>query len=306
MRVTSHGVSDPEDTEIQNSSKVRLSISVVICSYGGNESLARSCILSLLKQTYPPTEILIIVDTEEEREYFQRYFQDIGGDLHFHATGKKGLAAARNQGIERSRGEIIAFVDDDAIADPAWLQHIATAFSSDPNIAIAGGPVRPVFEGNAIEEGLYWIVGCTSDDPPTTRPIGCNFAIRREILKSVGGFNEELGRIRNKLAVGEETELILRTRQKMPGRKIVFIPAALVHHHVPIRRTKITYMLKRAFEEGSSKAYIGRAYALKEEKGRILHYLSRPSAMRLLMTAATLVGYLNGWVSCRPFISGDR
>ncbi len=101
--------------------------------------------------------------------------------------------------METSTGDIIAFIDDDAVADENWLYEIVNSFESTDNAAVVGGPVKPVFRGKKIKDELNWIIGCTSNNPPTKRPLGCNMAFDKSVFTTIGVFNENLGRVKEKL-----------------------------------------------------------------------------------------------------------
>jgi len=263
-------------------------VSVVICTYGGREDYLRSCIESLKNQTSQPSEVILVVDTEEEKKRYSTDFPD----MKVISSEKKGLAAARNRGIEASTGDVIAFIDDDAVADRNWIFEVVKSFNSD--VMVVGGPVKPVFQGKGIKEKLNWIVGCTSTDPPTERPIGCNIAIDRRVFNEVGLFNERLGRVKGKLSLGEETELFLRIKKHKPDAKIMFNPDAVVYHNIPEERTKLSYMLSRAYEEGLAKAIIGTEYELGAEKAYLRYYLKHLDFTTFMVLLSTGFGYIRG------------
>jgi glycosyltransferase involved in cell wall biosynthesis len=274
-----------------------MKISIVICSYGGNESLTKSCIESLNLQSSLPYEIIVVLDTREEQENFNRYLCKVTTlPCNIAYTGKKGLAAARNKGIEMSNGDIIAFIDDDAIADSQWIYEIQKTFSTSKMAGVVGGPVSPIFEGNSIDEKFYWVIGCTGTTPPPSRPIGCNMAFRREIFNKIGSFNEDLGRVRKKLAVGEETDLFLRISTLIPEFLIIFNEKAKVFHKTPDHRLTIRYFLKRSYEEGYSKSRISKIYKLKEERKFLSYYIHHPDIRTLFVVTATGMGYLMGLI----------
>ncbi|HIH96861.1 MAG TPA: glycosyltransferase [Thermoplasmata archaeon] len=264
--------------------------SVIVCSYGGNEDLVESCMASLECQTYQPDEIILVVDTEEEREIYSN--SNFLRNTRVICSGKKGLAAARNKGIEACVGDIIAFIDDDAVADENWLYEIVNSFSDD--VVVVGGPVKPIFRGREVKDKLNWIIGCTSNSPPTKRPIGCNMAFDKSVFNSIGMFNENLGRIKEKLAIGEETELFLRIKKCMPDAEIVYNPDAIVFHEVPEKRTKLGYMLRRAYEEGLAKAVIGKKYGLDTEQNYLKYYLKHLDFITGMVLFSTGLGYIRG------------
>lgn len=275
-----------------------MNISVIISSYRGNEALARNCVASLEFQTYLPYEVILVVDTSDERNIFSRIFS---GNrkilLKVISSGKKGLAAARNYGVEASSGEVIAFIDDDATANPKWLSEIERSFLANPVAVVVGGPVKPVFEGKPIDEKWNWIIGCTSQVPLTERPIGCNMAISRSVFTTIGGFDETLGRVKKNLAIGEETELFLRIRKKMPGSCIICNPSAVAFHQVPKRRTTLRYMMSRAYEEGIGKAVMGKMYKLSTEKAFLCYYVTHPDWNTVPLLLATGIGFIKGFTS---------
>jgi glycosyltransferase involved in cell wall biosynthesis len=275
-----------------------MTISVIISSYRGNEGIARSCIASLSHQTLAPDEILLVVDTPEEKEIFSRALgEQFSPSLRIISSGRKGLASARNCGTEISSGDIIAFIDDDATADPGWLSGVNQSFLENQGAAVVGGPVRPVFQGRQIPEKWNWIIGCTSRNPRSTRPVGCNMAIKREVFRTGGQFNESLGRVKKTLAIGEETDLFLRILEQMPGSTIVCNPHAVVFHTVPAKRTTLRYMIRRAYQEGAGKAIMGKNHRLGTEKTFLRHYLSRPDRYTIPVLAAVGAGFLIGMLT---------
>lgn len=265
--------------------------SVIVCSYGGNEDLVEQCIGSLECQTYQPEEIILVVDTEEERESYSN--SNILHNTRVVCSGKRGLAAARNKGVETSAGDIIAFIDDDAVADENWLYEIVNSFTD--NVVVVGGPVKPIFRGKEVKDKLNWVIDCTSTNPPTKRPIGCNMAFDRRVFDTIGGFDENLGMVRRQIAVGEETDLFLRIEKKYGSEaEIALNPNAVVYHCVPEERTKMGYMLRRAYAEGLAKAVIGKQYNLEVEQSYLKYYLKNMDLTTFVVLLSTMFGYIRG------------
>jgi glycosyltransferase involved in cell wall biosynthesis len=271
-------------------------ISVIISSFSGNEALTQKCIDSLEGQGRKPDEIIVVVDTEKERSGFERAIRPHSVPLQIFASGKQGLVAARNKGIDESNGDIIAFIDDDAEADSAWVSQILGSLSSQGDAVLVGGRAIPRFQGNPIPQSLYWIVGCTSEDPPTRRPIGCNMAFRREVFDKFGKFDENLVKERKGMGISEETEFILRITETLPGSSIFFDPGIVVYHHVPEKRTKMKYIMKRAFAEGGAKAYTIKKYGREVEKSYLKYYLSHPDLPTFMVLFSIGLGYVKGMV----------
>ncbi len=246
-------------------------ISVVISTYT-EERLedVKRCIRSLKNQTKKPDEIILVLDPIEDLIEF--YSREIGNDVKIVKSDGFGLSNARNKGIKVAKGNIIAFIDDDAWADERWLENLLKNFEND-KVWVVGGKIVPVFDEKRpkwLAEELDWIVGCTYKGMPIKRseirnPIGANMAFRREVFDVCGKFKTEIGRYGKKLIGGEETELCLRLKRLKPNVKIIYDPSAIVYHRVPKSRTKITYALRRAYYEGYSKAILSKEYELSTE-----------------------------------------
>lgn len=237
-------------------------ISVVICAFTFDrlEVLGES-IASLRAQTLPPHEIVLVIDHAPELlEEVRRLWPEI---VIVANREKQGLSGARNTGVAEAGGEVVAFLDDDAIADPGWLARLAAAYA-DPNVLGAGGTVRPRWvEGKPgwFPSEFDWVVGCThSGMPQQLEPVrnlvGANMSFRRAPLVEVGGFSHDLGRV-GTLPVGcEETDLSIRVHQRWPAAEILYDPAAEVEHVVPPSRGNVRYFLDRCRAEGRSKAVL--------------------------------------------------
>jgi GT2 family glycosyltransferase len=119
-------------------------------------------------------------------------------------------------------------------------------------------------------------------------------AFRRDIFQKIGSFDETLGRIQKKLAIGEETEFFLRINQLLPGYSIILNPHAKVFHKTPPHRLTLRYFIKRAYEEGFSKARIRKKYRLHEEEKYLRYYFRHMDVRTLIVLCATGFGYLVG------------
>ena len=241
------------------------STSVVICTYS-DERVGQvvAAVESLTAQTRLPSEILIVVD--HNPDLVAELSSLLGDSVKITANEReRGLSGARNTGIDKVEGEIVAFIDDDAWAEPMWLEQLLESFRDDGVIA-AGGRILPAWEGGRaprwLPEEFLWVIGCTYRGMPERGPIrnviGCNMAFRSDVFRTVGGFSAAVGRLGTQLLGCEETELCIRARQHWPDREIVFVPEAVVHHRVPRSRQKLRYFLDRSFSEGKSKAVVRR------------------------------------------------
>jgi GT2 family glycosyltransferase len=265
-------------------------VSVVIASHRPKGILAK-CVRSLWEQSVTPLEVIIVVDTKEEEEQIEHLFYFTNLESFVYHTGKTGPTEARNLGISKSTGDIIAFIDDDAIAGEDWIKNMIRTFEL-VGCDIVGGPVSPMFSGGVIvDEKWWWIIGCTSDIPITTRPISCNMAVKKELFGKMGVF-EEVGKRRMKHPMSEETEFCERALAS--GEIILWDPTINVYHNVPKERTTLSYMMNRAYREGVGKSVISETYNTDLEKHFLGYYLTHPDMYTIPVLASVAYGFARG------------
>jgi GT2 family glycosyltransferase len=245
---------------------VPLSVAVVVCAASTErEPLLRACMHSLLDGARVPDEILVVVDQNPALE------ASVAGWLpaatRLLRSPSRGISASRNAGLRAATADVVAFVDDDAAAEPDWLLEMMRAFEGSREVLGAGGAVVPQWErdGGWLPDELLWVVGCTylghRDDPgPIRNPIGCNMAFRRRELTAVGGFSAEFGKSGAALGTCDETELCLRLERRYGRGRIRCVPAARVRHHIPATRLGWQTLVIRSASEGLSKGRLRHAY----------------------------------------------
>jgi GT2 family glycosyltransferase len=239
-----------------------LDVSVVICTYTEERwhDLV-AAIESIQQQSIPPREIIVVVDNNTR--LLERVQTHIPGIIVIENSEQKGLSGARNSGIAIARGSLIAFLDDDAIAEPDWLVRLSHC-CTDPQVLGAGGVVEPLWASKRpawFPQEFYWVVGCSyrglSELPRAVRnPYGGCTCIRREVFEAVGGFRNGIGRIGAYPMGGEETELCIRAKRHWPEKLFLYEPQARIHHRIPFHRASWHYFRLRCFAEGLSKALV--------------------------------------------------
>jgi glycosyltransferase involved in cell wall biosynthesis len=219
-------------------------ISVVVCAYNAEPTM-RECLESLTKLAYPRYEAVIVDDGSTDRtgaiadEYPQFKV------LH---QPNRGLSAARNVGMTAATGDIIAYLDSDAMADPDWLTYLAWRFKRTDHVGIGGPNLAPPEED--------WLATCVAaapgspthillDDDTAEHIPGCNMAFYKTALTDIGGFDATY------TAAGDDVDICWRLQER--GHSIGFSPAAIVWHH---RRKTIKSYLRQQMGYGKAEAML--------------------------------------------------
>lgn len=225
-------------------------ISVVVCTYNGKRTI-RDCMEGLKRVDYPNFEVIVVNDgstdgTEEiPKEYGFKVISIPNG----------GLSNARNVGMRAAKGEIVAYIDDDAIPDPQWLTYLAVTFQST-NHAGVGGPNIPPVDDGAIAECVANAPGgpihVLLTDTEAEHIPGCNMAFRKSALEAIGGFDTQF-RI-----AGDDVDLCWRIQKQ--GWTLGFNPAAMVWHH---RRNSVKNYWKQQLNYGKAEGFLERKWPEK-------------------------------------------
>lgn len=238
-------------------------ISVVVCTYTDRRwDELRANIRALRAQTLAPHQIVVVVD--HAPPLLERVDRELPGVVALGSAGPPGLAGSRNTGARAANGSIVAFIDDDAVPEPDWLERLATVYE-EAEVAAVGGGILP---GWATARPAWfppefdWVVGCTYRGLPETRTtvrnlIGANMSFRREVFEELEFFSG-LGHANGRSLGGEETDFCIRLAELMPASRIVYEPDARVRHHVPADRARFSYFLSRCYSEGVAKGVLAR------------------------------------------------
>jgi glycosyltransferase involved in cell wall biosynthesis len=255
------------------------SVSVVICAYTEERwGDLEAAVESLRRQTTALLEVILVADHNEA--LLDRARSVLPGVIAVENTESPGLSGARNSGVAASTGAIVAFLDDDAVAEPDWLERLAAHYA-DPNLIGVGGFVEADWlEGRprCFPREFDWVVGCSYRGLPelisrVRNPIGANMSFRAEVLHRTHGFTSGIGRVGKRPVGCEETEFCIRAAHQHPDGVILYDPRARVHHRVPAERAQWRYFRSRCYSEGLSKALVsgcaGATDALSEERSYV-------------------------------------
>jgi len=241
------------ETEVFNPSPSSCKISVVICTYHRVAQLA-DAIHSVAEQTFSADDYEVVIvnndpaDTsvsEVVASLRESHFSDAPERLRLVMCPYKGLSCARNAGISEARGEIVCFLDDDAVASSDWLEKIWKAFEQFPEAGVTGGTILlnpPTPRPKWFQRGWegYWshFAPAYPDLKQVTRwfefPYGANWCAPRRALLEMGGFRTRYGRRGTDFGGGEE--IIAASLIKRLGYTIAVEPRAVVTHNVEPER----------------------------------------------------------------------
>ena len=222
-------------------------ISVVVCTRERPEILA-ACLTRLQRLHYPDVEVVIVDNAPTDDATRECFMRLVGADSRFRYVREPapGLSRARNRGLAEARARHVAFTDDDVRVDPWWLESIAAGFARDPQAGCVTGLVPPAelddpaqqfFDrrytwASRLEPRVFDLTGRGDESAlypysPGIFGTGANFAVDRELLIGLGGFDEALG-AGSPAGGGEDLDAFVRVLRS--GRSLVYEPSAIVWH----------------------------------------------------------------------------
>ncbi|MBD2629103.1 glycosyltransferase [Trichormus variabilis] len=307
-----------------------LQISAIICTHNRDTYLG-AAIDSLLAQDFTANFEIVVVDngsSDRTREVVEQRAAD--PRLKYIFEPILGLSVARNTGAKATSADIIAYLDDDAVASPQWLQVLYSAYENNPNIAIAGGKVTLIWPPDIeppkwISPGLAGNLGAYDlgdsivyIEQPGSTPRGLNYSIRRSFLEDIGGFDPQLGRVGKNLLSNEELQMTEFAIER--GWQVAYLPQALVAHNVAPERLKPSWFLNRGWWQGISECYreqlAGKAGIGQLQRGsekfvrglyKSLQYITDPAErFDKLVYAYGQIGYLNAAIQGLLFTANKK
>lgn len=211
-------------------------VSVVVVNYGRAE-LLRACLKSLLAQTWPRLEILVVDNGSQDHSLDVVFSFANRGVRLLPLTENRGFAAAVNQGVRRARGELVALLNNDAVASPEWIEQLVSGVGASPDVGMCASKI--LFHGSDVIDKAGHLIfpdgqnrgrGTGERDRgqyDVTQEVlaadGCAALYRKEVLEQAGGFDERF------FAYAEDADLGLRARRL--GWRCLYVPEAVVHHH---------------------------------------------------------------------------
>jgi len=243
----------------------------------------REAVESVLKGKILPREV-IVVDDHPSKIFT---YDDSPMVKVVHTLREIGVSACRNIAIKLSKGDVIAFLDDDVVVDENWACEILNCFKEKPEIGVVFGKIKPLYLAPLPkwwnEKIFSWVIS-------VNMAAGANFAVRKNIFENFGYFREELGIIKGKRFNLEDLEFKKRVKKVS---KVFFCEKAIVYHKVPPHRLSRRYVLKRCFSEGRGRRILG-TYTVKDAIKGICYSLVRLPRFNALCNLVLWLGYFLG------------
>lgn len=230
-------------------------VTIILCTYNRAHSLdtALESVLASALASHVDWELLVVDNNSRDRtrEVINEFCLRHPGRVRYIFEAQQGHTRARNAGIRESRGEILAFVDDDVTVEPAWLDNLVGAlrdgqwagsggrilppqgFSPPPWLALRG----PWGQGGAL--CAQFDMGDTAQQITEEPPYGANMAFRKEMFEKYGGFRTDLGHCGDGLIGNDDTEF--GRRLMAGGERLRYEPLAVVYHSIPPDRLTKRY-----------------------------------------------------------------
>jgi glucosyl-dolichyl phosphate glucuronosyltransferase len=287
-----------------------LSVSVAIPAYTMKRwELLRRAVESARSQTVRIDHVVVCIDNNDEllERALTEWREQVGTPVRVipnrhsdhlsrttahqaaHGTTRRfGAGSARNTAAEAIASDVIAFMDDDACAEPNWIEQLLDVFA-DRSVVAVGGPPLPTYETARpgwFPSNFDWVFGCAyeglpSEVSPLRHLIGANMAVRRNAWKAVGGF------------VGsdfDDLNLCMRLAERFGATSIYYNPKAVVHHYVPSERVTWRYFWRRCYFVNREKVRVfrrmGSAANLTAEREFVLRSLTSQVGRDLRRAAA--------------------
>lgn len=278
-----------------------MAISVVLCTYNRCQSLAKA-LGSIAAQTLSEStgwEVLVVDNnsTDQTREVITDFCRRYPARFRYLFEGHQGKSYALNAGVREARGDILAFMDDDVIVEPDWLQNLAEPLLHR-GYAGAGGCIllEPSFspppwlplDGPSNVGGALALFNRGDEAKDLSEPpFGTNMAFRRAMFDKYGGFRTDLGPCPGSQIRSEDTEF--GRRLLAAGERLRYQPLAVVYHSVPENRIRQSYLLAWYFD-------FGRAMVREWRRGPAIFGIPRRCFTFIKIAASVLPVQTLRWV----------
>jgi len=273
-------------------------LTAIICTYNRAKYI-RPLLESIAANDLPKTEYeILLVDNNctDNTHAICEVFVQAHPDTNFRyvVETEQGLSAARNKGIKEAKGDIIVYIDDDALIDPHYLRTYAEWLASHPETMACGGPIEPLYETSepdwmtpytkALLTGWMNYGPKVREYPNGRYPGGGNAAYRKSVFDRVGLFNTALGRKGGNLMGSEEKDIF--DKMHALNMQVLYLPTPVLHHIIPQTKLDKDYFDRLTLQIGISEKKRTKALGNGKYAKRILS-----ECVKWAGTIVLLVGY---------------
>ncbi len=279
-----------------------VSISVVICTYN-RASYIQDAMESLVTQTLDKTAFEVIIVNNNSTDHTQQVCLDFlrahpDYDFQYLNEPKQGASFARNTGAALAKGQLLCFMDDDAVAGKDYLERIVYFFESHPDAGGLGGKIIPKYIPAEPAWMSYYVSSMVGNFDysdtvevfsPNKYPLESNMIIRKADFDAISGFNTALPGVVGTLRIGGEGKDFFM-RLKALGRVIYYDPAIVVQHVVEVSKLTPEYLYRVA-------SGMGRGEKVRMKEIGSLAYYKKIAEYLFKLGAAVILG-------CKYFLQG--
>lgn len=269
--------------------------SIIVTRYKESDEMVKKCLTSLANLSGVDVAIYFLDQkTNIEPALIDKISRLPNSKLSRIEIPAKSLSYARNFGINLSSTDYVIFCDIDCILPTNWAKEIVHTLEETKG-AIIGTKIIPVWstrpswyhQSRFIKE-FYSMIDISQKIIPITKVVGASFAINKRLLGDDAYFDENLGRANGNLLGGEETDLCDRAMQK--GLSIYYTPNTYAEHTVEKERISLTWLIKRAYSGGYSRAKKG---------GKVSTFNDKPKAIDYAALTVIAIPYLLGRIMAK-------
>ena len=283
-------------------------ISIIVVNWNG-ANFIRECLASLENQTWENREFIIVDNgsTDGSSEYIRQWTERVPNAQGVYLPTNTGFCQANNLGFTRARGEWFALLNNDAVAEPNWLEELVRRGDPGRRIGMLGGKILLAEPKGTLDKAghlIYWDgqnrgrgtmepdVGQYDEEEEILWPDACAALYHRQLIADTGGFDESF------FAFGDDADLGLRAR--LLGWSAWYVPSAVVHHRhsatagvysplkimlvernrllLAIKNFPLSLLLANPF--WSARRYAGHVYAALRRQGAAGRFVSTQGWMR--------------------------
>lgn len=262
-----------------------LVLSVIIPTRNRSNRL-KGALLSIVNQTLSKDKFEVIVNdngsTDSTKQVVESFKNEIP-NLIYHYDSTPGLHVGRHNGYKLAKSDILVYADDDIEAYPTWLEGVWESFQ-DPDVMLVGGKNSPKWEEKPpfwIEEKWYNLCkyghclaalslidfGNEIKEIPAYYVYGCNFSVRKSVIKETNGFHPD-GVPFSMIEYRGDGESYVDKYVMEHHYKVIYNPKASVHHLVIKERLTLEYFKNRAFRAGVEQSYVDKRYRKQKKSSK--------------------------------------